>query len=499
MSLTVRAVLDHPSLAAGAPVVRAGACGLGRRVRWIHSSEVLEIAPLLRGGELLLSGGHELARAGQEAQRRYVRELAERQVAGVALETGPALSGIPSALLEEADGLGFPVVELSAVVPFVEVAEQVNAALVNASVDALRYGGELAHALAAVLAAGGGLQQLLDELHDRTSCPVALYDGGGERLAGAGDTDVTGDEVTVSSRISLRGAHAGTLEFGAGPDADVDLLVVAGERANEALALALLRAGTPTPRDLAASELARLAGEAVSPERLERLAEAVGLRPADPVVALAVQRVASPQPGLFGLDEVLRRHGVTAVDSADAEVRAVISLPGPGRAPAVREQLVTDLREWSRGVHGCAVSLGPVAPRLAEVGVSMRVALRALASRPAYASAVVVDAATTLAEDLFEGEHRRADVDELVRGQLGMVLAQGGNDASVLLDTLEAYLESGCNKTRTADRLHLQRQSLYARLDRVFALVGGDPTGTPRALPLHLALRLRHGRHFTVG
>jgi purine catabolism regulator len=129
----------------------------------------------------------------------------------------------------------------------------------------------------------------------------------------------------------------------------------------------------------------------------------------------------------------------------------------------------------------------------------MRVALRARASGPAYASAVVVDAATTLAEDLFEGEDRRADVDELVRGQLGMVLALGGNEASVLLDTLEAYLESGCNKTRTADRLHLQRQSLYARLDRVFALVGGDPTGTPRALPLHLALRLRHGRHFTVG
>jgi purine catabolism regulator len=28
-------------------------------------------------------------------------------------------------------------------------------------------------------------------------------------------------------------------------------------------------------------------------------------------------------------------------------------------------------------------------------------------------------------------------------------------------------------------------------LDRAFGLLGGDPTGTDRALPLHLALRLR--------
>ncbi|MEV0597841.1 helix-turn-helix domain-containing protein [Streptomyces sp. NPDC050315] len=54
------------------------------------------------------------------------------------------------------------------------------------------------------------------------------------------------------------------------------------------------------------------------------------------------------------------------------------------------------------------------------------------------------------------------------------------------------YFETGFGKTRTAELLHLQRQSLYARLRRAFTLLGGDPTGTPRALAIHLALRLHH-------
>ena len=81
---------------------------------------------------------------------------------------------------------------------------------------------------------------------------------------------------------------------------------------------------------------------------------------------------------------------------------------------------------------------------------------------------------------------------ERLRAQLGMVLDLGSAEGSAVLETLEAYLDAGCQKTRAAEALHLRRQSLYARLDKAFSVLGGDPTGTPRALPLHLALKLRH-------
>src|SRR3954471_8566425 len=118
MYLTLESALKHPSLARGEPRVLVGGEEGRRRVRWIHSSEVLEIASLLRGGELLLTGGQMLARATAAEQRRYVRELAERRVTAVAIETGPELRAIPPAVLQEAAERGFPVVELRRRVPF---------------------------------------------------------------------------------------------------------------------------------------------------------------------------------------------------------------------------------------------------------------------------------------------------------------------------------------------------------------------------------------------
>src|SRR3954451_22306144 len=121
MHLTLERVLGHPSLQRGEPCVRAGAAGLQGRVRWIHSSEVMEIASLLRGGELLLTGGEMLAGASAPDQRRYVRELSERNVTAVAIEIGSGLPAVPAAILEEADALGFPVIELRRRIPFVDV------------------------------------------------------------------------------------------------------------------------------------------------------------------------------------------------------------------------------------------------------------------------------------------------------------------------------------------------------------------------------------------
>ncbi|MGH3436055.1 MAG: PucR family transcriptional regulator [Sciscionella sp.] len=67
-------------------------------------------------------------------------------------------------------------------------------------------------------------------------------------------------------------------------------------------------------------------------------------------------------------------------------------------------------------------------------------------------------------------------------------LRQARGGAKPLLDTLQAYLESGGNTTRTAGRLHLSVRAVSYRLQRIATLTGLHP-GTPaQRYTLHTAI-----------
>src|SRR5690349_781780 len=100
MVLTLRDVLDR-HLAAADPQVLSGHDGLDNEVRWVHSSEIFEIGPLLSGGELLLTTGLGLAGVDSGTRRHYIRELAQRGVAGVAVELGRTFDQAPGEMVRE--------------------------------------------------------------------------------------------------------------------------------------------------------------------------------------------------------------------------------------------------------------------------------------------------------------------------------------------------------------------------------------------------------------
>ncbi len=54
LHLTLADVLNLPVVRQGAPVVLAGEVNLHAAVRWVHATELVDIAPLLRAGDLVL-------------------------------------------------------------------------------------------------------------------------------------------------------------------------------------------------------------------------------------------------------------------------------------------------------------------------------------------------------------------------------------------------------------------------------------------------------------
>ncbi len=105
-------------------------------VRWVHSTELLDPTPWLRGGELLLTTGLQLM--GAKPQREFVERLAEREIAGLGFGTGFVHRKIPAAILNAARKRGFPLFEVPYELPFIAITERVFAQLLNERYELLQ-------------------------------------------------------------------------------------------------------------------------------------------------------------------------------------------------------------------------------------------------------------------------------------------------------------------------------------------------------------------------
>jgi purine catabolism regulator len=131
MELTVESLIEELGLqlACGQEAAKA-------HVRWVHSTELPDPTPWLRGGELLLTTGLQLK--GPRLQRELIERLADHDIAGLGFGTGFAHKRIPAALLAAARERGFPVFEVPYELPFIAITERAFAQLVNERYEMLQ-------------------------------------------------------------------------------------------------------------------------------------------------------------------------------------------------------------------------------------------------------------------------------------------------------------------------------------------------------------------------
>jgi purine catabolism regulator len=518
MSVSLGDILAHPILAAADPVVRSPGPTGEHPVRWVHSSEVLDIAPLLRGGELLLCGGITLASATPEKRAAYVRELAQRGIAALAVETGGVLPEIPAEMLEAAEEHGLAVVELRKVVPFVGVMQAINSILVSESAGHLQQADAATRAMAAELAHGASLDQILGVLAGIISSAVKLVSPWGVALGGAvpagwkgkddggsgpggqdGPAEAAGGTV-ITVDIPVRGVLMGRLEVDIPDGVDTGLARVAGDRAVDILGLALLQHMPPGLHAQAGAELMRAVLTAAPAWRLEQLAPGAGF-PADSPAVVAAIHAASPQRLRRAIESFLSSSRIpSAAYLDDAELVVMIALPTADAAGG-RRKLLKSL-EGLDGDHDAAIAVGPSAAGMAEAAWSLAEARRALDVRqirrrnasprrrqPSH-GLVVIDADDTAVESLALTGIEASARERFVTRHLKALLDHDAQRQSQLLETLQVWLDSGCNTAQSARELHLERQSMHHRLQRIFELCGGDPRGTGRLAALHLAARM---------
>jgi purine catabolism regulator len=510
MSIRLLDVLKHSTLTPADPVIRAAAAVAAEtQLRWIHSSEVLDIAPLLSGGELLLTGGQALAAASDKRRTGYIRELSERGVAALAIETGAALPSIPSSMVAAAESAGLPLVELRKRVPFVGVMEAINSLLVSESAAQLQQADKTSHAMAVELAHGGSLDKVLAVLADATGSEVVLTSNAGATLASALPAGHTKESEPAESAeagpdpvrdihvdVSVRGIPSARLTLLVRGEADVNLARIAGYRSVDILALALLQRMPPGLKEMAGAALIRAIDSGTQSWRLQQLAPAAGIAAQAHLVAIVVRSSGSRQTrtNVDHLLDRVARHSVSYADNAELLALAVLH---PDSLQEDRNAIVAGLQSIAFA-EGIVCAVGPVAAgisvapqSLTEARLTLELAADGGARQGGHAqSGAVLDAEAFAVERLAFHSLDEGLRSDFVRQQLGAILDYDAQRRSLLVETLRVWLDSGCNTAQAARELHLERQSMHQRLQRIFSLCGGDPRGTGRLAALHLATRL---------
>jgi purine catabolism regulator len=105
-------------------------------VRWVHSTELADPTPWLKGGEVLLTTGLQLE--GPKSQRELVDRLADHEIAALGFGTGFAHKRLPAALVTAARKRDFPLFEVPYELPFIAITERAFARLLDERYELLQ-------------------------------------------------------------------------------------------------------------------------------------------------------------------------------------------------------------------------------------------------------------------------------------------------------------------------------------------------------------------------
>lgn len=528
---TVADALTLPVIRQGLATVVAGAGGLNRRVRWVHIAEIADIAPLLGGGELVLTTGIALP-DDAEALTRYVTELASVGVVGVVVELVRHWHReLPAAMTEAADKHDLPLITLSRETRFVAVTEAVVGLIVAAQVAELRAAERVHETFTALTVAGAEPAEVLREVARASGLPVVLETLGHDVLAydaaGADPRELVADwaarsrAVTVDARTSYR-EEAGWLVTVVGargndwgrlvlvcPSEPQHRQVVIAERAASALAVHRLvaRDREGLERHAHRTLLTELLGSTTTAADLAARASALGVPlqrrqllgvSVRPSAATAGRPAMATQEVLRDLAEATalaaRRGRVAALVGVvdDISVRALLSLTPQADVDAV-------LRRLSKEIHQAAASAPKALPVIVAVGTTVdsvsdarrtmieaahvaKAALRSADSRPYH----------RLDDVRLRGLlHLLADDDRVTAfaaRELGTLLARDTAHGSRLIDALRHFCEHGGNKSAAATAAHMSRTAYYQQLARVEQVLGVSLDDPESVLSLHVAL-----------
>ncbi|MFD7454384.1 PucR family transcriptional regulator [Kitasatospora sp. NPDC059827] len=540
---TVARVLDLEVMRRGLPQVVAGADRLERPVRWVHVSELPDVAGVLQGGELVLTTGIALPE-DREGLARYVRDLDEVGVAGLVVEFGRRyFDSLPRALVHAAEQRGLPLIALRREVRFVAVTEAVHALVVNAQLEQLRVSESVHQVFNELVVEGAEPPEVIRQVARMAGAPVVLenlahqvlaHDSAGRpeaelledwerRSRGVRPPGRTGHDprsgwlvTTVGARGQDWGRLVLVLEPGPPAEGEAHPHAMLLERGASALALnrLVVRDRESLERQTHRTLLSGILTHALTVSEVALRAQALGV-PLEGrrLVGVVLRQRRGPIPAALEAQARLRDFTELAAGAVrasrlsalvgaldDEGVGLLIALGAQQDEHSALEAFSATLRRMSaESGREPADTPGPVVAVGSSVG-SVRDARRTLLEAAQVADAALHDAPgggrtasyyrlpDVRLRGLLHLLRDDARLQTYVERELGPLLAHDAEHNGQLVQMLRIYLEQGRNKSAAADAAHLSRPSFYDRLHKVERILGVDLDQVESCLSLHVAL-----------
>lgn len=528
-TLTVRAALQLPALRGGAPEVVAGQENLDRAIRWVHVVEVRDIASVLRGGELVLTEGR-MFQGTDSSDRRLIVELSERGIAAMVLELGAHFRSVPRHLIDECEKRNLTLVALHLPVAFIDVTEAIHTQIVNQKITLLDHAQELQRQLTELVLEGGGIAEVLDALAAALGEPV-LYEraGGGfvyRALNGLTERDVTagwelisrsvdGAPPFIEKHLTMDGARDGrlvALGLGIAGGAFDEAATVALERAAQVVSLLVI--GNRRRDAVFASHgrhggfLASLLAGSTEPYAAEARAVAFGFTP--PVmIPMGIRRARHHRAVTVSSEDhqwrlvwrdvrsELQNIGIPAlIDEATTAnpTLVMIGVEDVANRSRIADRVAQVIQDTAKRhlaeSHAAVLSVGPAVHTWQAAIDGLAVSVDALDGALHSPPRDWHDATDLDLDRLIWSLRDNPDLERFARLRLERLVNYDAQRNTQLVKTLRVLLQQHGQKTETARALHLERQSLYNRMERIQSLLGVDLDNPDVRLGLHLALRV---------
>ena len=164
--------------------VLAGRNGLDREIVWVTVIEVLDEIHLLQKGEFLITTAFGLADIPRLIDELIPR-LAQRNLAGLAIQTGYYLDESPGSIIRQCDQYDFPLIELPKPLKFSELTMAITKRIINRQMEMLEYARQIHDRLTQVILQNKGLPQIAIVLAELLAAPVRILDAHYNLLAAA--------------------------------------------------------------------------------------------------------------------------------------------------------------------------------------------------------------------------------------------------------------------------------------------------------------------------